>query len=73
MAVCLVYHLLGAPSASQLGLLEVAVSWALKFPRLLVLGDFSIHADTASSQWAVVLVSSRLALGSSQIVSGHTN
>lgn len=65
----MVYCPPATPADRLPSLLEVVASWALKFPRLIVLGDFSIQAVTASSQQAMNLVSLEL----SQIVLGSTS
>lgn len=67
LAVCLVYCSPRAPTTSLSCLLEVAVSRALLFLILLVLGDFSVHSDAAPSQQATYIVSSMV------IVSGPTH
>lgn len=55
------------------GLLEPVSGWALEYPRLIVLGDFSVHANDATTTQAIDLVSSMLILGLSQFILAPTH
>lgn len=57
MVICLVYGLPSIPADGLLNLLEAVAKWGLRFPKLLVLGDFSIHVDTASIQTSDLITS----------------
>lgn len=50
-------------------LLDVVAGWAFEYLKLIVLGDFHVHANDATSSQAVDLVSSIAELRLSQIVS----
>uniref|UniRef100_A0A803SMB9 Reverse transcriptase domain-containing protein n=1 Tax=Anolis carolinensis TaxID=28377 RepID=A0A803SMB9_ANOCA len=64
MAFLLVYRAPSAPADSLSQLLETVSEWSLRFPRLVVLGDFNVHADTDScSAAAMDLVSTMETLG----------
>ena len=45
LAIWLVYRPPNAPADALPGLLETVVAWALQYPRMLVLGDFNVHAE----------------------------
>ena len=50
LAIWLIYCPPNAPADGLPGLLEVA-AWRLQYPRVIILGDFNIHADeTATSR-----------------------
>lgn len=59
-------------------LLEAVSGWGLEYHRLIVLSDFSVHANDAASPQAKQLVSSVEALGLSPFIltlthqAGHT-
>ncbi|XP_015279890.1 PREDICTED: SCAN domain-containing protein 1-like [Gekko japonicus] len=56
LAFWLVYRLPNMPPNSLSSLVGAVLGWALKYPRLIVLGDFSVHADDAASVPAMDLV-----------------
>ncbi|XP_015285247.1 PREDICTED: DNA-directed RNA polymerase, mitochondrial [Gekko japonicus] len=70
LAIWLAYRLPYAPADTLLDLLEAVSSRALEYPRLRVLGDFSVRA---SSSQAVDLASSVAALGLSRIGTAPTH
>ena len=53
--------------------LELIAEWAMRFPRLLVLGDFNLHVDKASPLKNLDLVSAMATLGLTQFVTGLTH
>ena len=57
----------------MLKLLELVADWAARFSRLLVLGDFNVHVDRASSSQGSDLVTSMATLGLTQFVAGPTH
>lgn len=68
LTIWLVYQLPSTPADTLSGLLEAVATCALEYPRVLVLRDFSVHADRATSVQATDLVSSMAAPGLSQFV-----
>ena len=73
LAIWVVYRPPSAPPAALSSLLEAVMAWALQYPRLLVLGDFNVHADSPSSRIDLDLMSTMAALGFSQFVTGPTH
>ncbi|XP_062831933.1 uncharacterized protein LOC134297676 [Anolis carolinensis] len=74
IAFLLVYRAPNAPVDILSQLLEVVSEWALRFPRLIVLGDFNVHADAGSfSSAAEDLVSTMATLGLSLYNTGPTH
>lgn len=58
MAIWLVYQLPNAPPETLSLLLDMVLGWALEYLNLIVLSDFSFHADDATSSQAADLVPS---------------
>ncbi|XP_062827975.1 uncharacterized protein LOC134296596 [Anolis carolinensis] len=49
LAILVVYRTPGSPGESLLNLLDLVADWVLKFPRLIVLGDFNVHVEALPS------------------------
>ena len=73
LTIFLVYRPPNAPADALLNLLELVAEWALRFSRLLVLGDFNVQVDKASSLQDPDLVSAMATLGLTQFVTGPTH
>lgn len=67
--IWLVYQPPNVPPETLSLLLYAVLGWPMKYPKLLVPGNFSVHAGDATFSQAADLVASMAALGLSQTVS----
>ncbi|KAF7234862.1 50S ribosomal protein L1 [Varanus komodoensis] len=72
LGILLVYHAPFCPTDSLPELTEIVLDLVLRTPRMLVLGDFNLHAETVLTGVAQDFMASMVAMGLSQHISGLT-
>ncbi|KAF7243157.1 Ephrin type-A receptor 4 [Varanus komodoensis] len=73
LGILLVYHAPFCPIGSLPELRETVSDLVLRTPRMLVLGDFNLHAETGLTRAVQIFMASMTAMGLSQHVTGLTH
>ncbi|KAF7253167.1 Xanthine dehydrogenase/oxidase [Varanus komodoensis] len=73
LGILLVYRAPFCPTVSLPELMEIISDLVLRTPRMLVLGDFNLHAETGLTGAAQDFMASMTAMGLSQHVTGPTH